>query len=166
MSDFYWGVDVGMNSTAIACLPATDGEPHLMAPRAGEGTLPERLDELMASTERCAGQLCSDCPPMIVLVEKPTGKFVKPHLIYAVGIVTLALHRALKDRFIYPVSVIQIGVSEWKKGTVGKGNATKSDVADWARSRWDWLEGITQDEADALCIAEFARTSLTVGTAR
>lgn len=154
----HWGVDVGLNSTAICALGGQT--PQLVAPRAGEGTLPERLDRLMAETERVAGQLCADYPPIAVCVERPTGRYPSPHLSYATASVLLGLHRALKDRFAYPVSVILVAITEWKKKAIGRGNASKDEVMEWAVSTWPQLDDMTQDDADALGIATYGLASL------
>ena len=161
MSDWIWGADIGLDSTAI-CALRSGADPQLIAPRAGKGTIPERLDRLMADTELLAGQLCSECPPLMVLVERPTGKFPNPHLGYATAAVILALHRALKDRFPYPVSVVLVTIGDWKKVVLGKGNATKDEVMEWAVQSYPHLDGITQDEADALAIASYGLESVGV----
>ena len=51
-------------------------------------------------------------------------------------------------------------VSSWKKHIVGKGNATKDDVAEYLRHRWASLyreANGNQDIYDAACIALFGR---------
>lgn len=51
-------------------------------------------------------------------------------------------------------------VSSWKKRVVGKGNATKPEVAEYLRLRWPSLYARTggdQDLIDACCIALYGR---------
>jgi hypothetical protein len=48
-----------------------------------------------------------------------------------------------------------VPVSSWKLGTIGRGNATKDQVADWLRARhasWYALCGGDQNSIDATCI--------------
>lgn len=49
-----------------------------------------------------------------------------------------------------------IGVGTWKKATVGHGRAGKPDVMQWAKRRFRYTPK-TQDEADALGVADAAR---------
>lgn len=51
-------------------------------------------------------------------------------------------------------------VSTWKKRVVGRGNATKPEVADWLRLRWPALHAAAngnQDGYDAACIALYGQ---------
>lgn len=51
-------------------------------------------------------------------------------------------------------------VSSWKKAVIGKGNATKDDVADWLQLRRPDLfraAGGNQDVVDAACIALYGQ---------
>ena len=51
---------------------------------------------------------------------------------------------------------ILVPVSSWKLGTIGRGNATKEQVADWLRARHaDWHAKCAGDQncIDATCIA-------------
>jgi Holliday junction resolvasome RuvABC endonuclease subunit len=56
----------------------------------------------------------------------------------------------------YPAELMPVEISVWKKATVGQGNATKLDVQSWARRRFRY-KATTEDEADALAIAEAVR---------
>jgi len=51
---------------------------------------------------------------------------------------------------------VPMEVSTWKKTTVGHGGAVKSDVQAYVRRRFRYTAK-TEDEADALAIAEAAR---------
>jgi hypothetical protein len=93
----------------------------------------------------------SEFPPFFVWVEAPTGPKISPPLLYAVGAVMAGLYWALEHCFPYPVEVRTISVGEWKKGSVGHGNASKAQVLAWARGQG--YEGDSEDEADAWGVA-------------
>jgi Holliday junction resolvasome RuvABC endonuclease subunit len=48
-----------------------------------------------------------------------------------------------------------IHASSWKKGTVGKGNASKKEILDFVREKYKIEYEITQDEADSILIGEY-----------
>ena len=154
-----WGVDPALGFPALAAVHPRM-TPQLVRFESGLGTLPERLETLLADVELKAGQLCSECPPGLVMVERPVGRHPTPHLGYATGVIMVGLHRALRDRFNFPVSIVQISTGEWKKATTGRGNATKDEVMAWAVEAWPALEGCSQDEADAVAIATMAWESV------
>lgn len=49
----------------------------------------------------------------------------------------------------------EVAVGTWKKAVVGKGNAKKHEVAEFARETWKELEAESQDVIDARCIQEY-----------
>jgi Holliday junction resolvasome RuvABC endonuclease subunit len=76
--------------------------------------------------------------PQVVVVETPTG----------VVLFTLASW--------LDCPIVDVPISTWKAEIVGAGNASKTDVREFARSQgWRFS---TQDEADALCIGRYAQT--------
>lgn len=54
--------------------------------------------------------------------------------------------------------LLPVEVGEWKKGSVGKGNATKAEVMAWVR-RTLRVKPKSEDEADALAIGFYVMTS-------
>jgi Holliday junction resolvasome RuvABC endonuclease subunit len=66
-------------------------------------------------------------------------------------------------------SAHQVNVSSWKKAVVGKGNADKTQVAEYLRLRWNAVysaaEG-NQDIYDAAAIALYGRQVLAKGVAQ
>lgn len=50
-----------------------------------------------------------------------------------------------------------VASATWKKEVIGRGNATKEEVAAWARTVWPDAPIKTQDMADALAMAVYAR---------
>ncbi len=154
-----YGVDPALGFPALAAV-RPGKTPQLIRFESGLGTLPERLEALLADVELKTGQMCSECPPGLVLIERPTGRFHNPHLNYATGVIILGLHRALKDRFAFPVSIVQIAVKDWKKSTVGAGNAAKEQVMAYVLEEYPELAGCSQDEADATCLARMAWDSV------
>ncbi len=95
-----------------------------------------------------------------IFIERPVGKFPKRALDNATGVIQVAMIHGV-SHFHYPVSVFELSPGTWKKEALGKGNATKLDVLDWAMHNGarhgpdehglEWSP--TQDQADALAIA-------------
>lgn len=88
--------------------------------------------------------------PLVVAIEE-----VKRHkgtdAAHLYGGITATVTRVCED---LGLTYCGIGVGAWKKLTVGKGNASKEDVAVAACIRWGrGAELWTQDEADAASIA-------------
>jgi Holliday junction resolvasome RuvABC endonuclease subunit len=84
-------------------------------------------------------------PPDAVFVEQPAGKFPKPTLEHMVGVVLMTVAE------VTTAPVLTLPVPQWKHMSIGKGNASKEQLMEWARERG--YEGDSQDEADALGIA-------------
>jgi Holliday junction resolvasome RuvABC endonuclease subunit len=151
--EYVWGVDVAVQHLAFAFAPVDNGpivtETLTAGTDAREG---QRLGLLDRQVRIYAQQVAVSFPPQCVWVEQPTGRFPKPQLMYAAGVVQAALFEALA------CPVWTIPVATWKQRTVGKGNATKSDVFAWATGRLPAIE--SQDEADAYCIAAAGRAML------
>lgn len=94
--------------------------------------------------------------PRAVAVERQIGKFIKPHSHYAAGVMLLALH----EQFLaygWEVPLLEVSTPTWKKRTVGKGNAGKPEVMAWALTQVPPGTVLTQDQADAIGIAESTR---------
>jgi Holliday junction resolvasome RuvABC endonuclease subunit len=152
-----WGIDPGINRCAFACAhagsPWIDVETLTTSSNATEG---ERLGLLDRQLRIYGRQLAGRCPPAVIWVEQPSGRFQKPQLLYAVGVVQAALYEALE------VPVFSIPSSKWKRWSVGVGNASKEQVRAWAE-RTTQGEVDDQDEADAIAIAYAGRAILTAG---
>lgn len=99
-----------------------------------------------------AREVAGRFPPACVWVEQPSGRFIKPQLYYVVGVLQAALFESLAC----PVWTVPSGT--WKQRTVGRGNATKEQVAAWVRSQRHGFD--SQDEADAIGIACAGRAML------
>jgi Holliday junction resolvasome RuvABC endonuclease subunit len=56
---------------------------------------------------------------------------------------------------VVPPIVLPVEVGEWKKGSVGKGNATKAEVMSWVRHTLR-VKPKSEDEADAIAIGFYA----------
>ena len=82
-------------------------------------------------------------------------------MIEVVAVVQAAIYDAVNEKAEHPVSVFTLPVPTWKKHSVGKGNATKAEVMQWANAHG--YEGNHQDAADAWCIAHAGRALLTEG---
>jgi Holliday junction resolvasome RuvABC endonuclease subunit len=151
----WWGVDPSTLRVAIGWAGPRRGVETKSFPRLRDG---ERLEAIHDLTRAFVIQLLEDAPaPGVVLVEQPAayGRQVEPALYYAVGVVQAAVCAQLRVSLGRGVVVETVPVGVWKKHGVGSGAAKKPDVLRWARL--NGYEGLLQDEADALAIAEAAR---------
>lgn len=147
---FVWGVDVAVSRLAFAFAPDDGGaievETLVTKCKATEG---ERLGLLDRQVRIYARQAAGAYPPAVVWVEQPSGRFRAPQLVYATGVVQAALFEALS------CPVWTVPSATWKQRTVGRGNATKEQVAAWVSARSS--TPASQDEADAYAIAAAGR---------
>lgn len=150
MIEYVWAVDVAVSRLAFAFAPLEAGpisvETLMLDGEAREG---QRLGWMDRRVRLYAHKAAVSYPPSCCWVEQPTGRFPKPQLMYAAGVVQAALFEALG------VPVWTIPVATWKKRTVGAGNATKAQVATWVAAQGATVDG--QDEADAYAIGAAGR---------
>lgn len=147
-----WGVDVSLTHAHIVAVhpqrPRTPSHAPTPQPRTTKREpLPARLHDLAERVADQATTLRRSAPPWCIFIECPTGRHPQPKLLAAYGVIMQTLAAALD-----PYTVIPLMVSEWKKASVGYGNASKQQVAHWARSEGcpaDW----DQDLYDAYGIA-------------
>lgn len=159
MEGWIYGVDVGLSRVTVGLL--SDSEAKFVTRRTDGlyDDLPRKLIELEDKANEVADSLMHDCPPAVVAVEMPFGRFRSTEFGAAFGATILGINLALNN-LRHPPPIWTVTVSEWKAATVGKGNASKPAVMQWAKA--NLLSEIpTQDVADALSIAAFARAKLT-----
>lgn len=147
---FVWGVDVAVSRLAFAFAPENGGaiEVETLVTRC-DATEGERLGLLDRQVRIYARQAAGAYPPAVVWVEQPSGRFRNLALVYATG----ALQAALAEALGCPVWTVPS--SAWKLRTVGRGNASKAQVAAWVAARSS--TSASQDEADAYAIAAAGR---------
>lgn len=153
--EWVWAVDLAMSRLAFAFadLASQDVEVETLHIDS-EFRDGQRLGLIDRQVRIYAQQVAPTYPPVVVFVEQPSGRFPKPQLSYAAGVVQAALHETLG------CSVLTITSGEWKKQTVGVGNATKAQVGKWVRDRNP--DVFSQDEADAYCIAYAGRMRVSI----
>jgi Holliday junction resolvasome RuvABC endonuclease subunit len=138
---------VGLAVTTI-CWVTGDGRIHDFRRVTPPGTTHDEVDRLVHL--RClveeAGM--SLPAPDVIVVERPTGKYPKQLLVMAAGVIA----DRLASLTLAPVFLC--AVQEWKKATVGKGNASKEECMEWALG--EGVETESQDDADAYGLARFA----------
>lgn len=62
--------------------------------------------------------------------------------------------------------VHELAPQEWKRDSLGKGNASKTEVLHWAHEHWlPMRDRMGQDEADAFCIAWAIRGAIATESA-
>lgn len=155
--DFVYGVDVAIAKKlafGFASLdnPGVEVEAIHTETDAEEG---ERLHILARQLRIYAGQLREEFPPACVFVEQPSGAHPNPPLSYAAGVVQAVLFDVLGC----PVWTITSG--DWKKRTVGVGNATKQQVGAWVRKQGPG-DLFDEDLCDAYAIAYAGRQKISI----
>ena len=141
-----WGVDPSVSHPAIGEWPSRNTW-ELKVVGAGA----ERLAALADAIAFFAHGMVPD-DLEAVFVERPVGRVPSPELVMATGVIEASIHKALADKFAHPVSIFRLSPGEWKKAAGLKGNAKKFEVWNWALFNQP-KDDISQDEADALCIA-------------
>lgn len=152
MTDWVWGVDVSTKAIAIACVHGNRHELRTLTIAAGAKNPPRRAMVAHDTIQTWATSIATTCPPIIVFIELPTGRYPKPELMAMYGVVRMAIYRALHRLYPHPVTIRTITVGDWKKTAIGHGNAGKQHVADWAVYTMGAAPK-SQDECDALGIA-------------
>lgn len=138
----HWGIDPGFRRIAIASL--VPGRFKVRSREVPDG-LPrvETLVRLSEVTLELARELAEYGQPRSIIVEQPSGKFIKPDLYYAASAIMVVLYDFGFVDTLPPAS--------WKKTALDNGTAKKHDIMAWAKSIG--YTGSSQDEADALGIA-------------
>lgn len=150
-----WGVDVSTKRVAIAAVPGDDTDAATTVvefPAAvrscGKGDTGD-LYGVYTLVRLAAVRFSWDYPPTAIIVEKPAGKVVTPVLWLTVGATITALQH-------FPgLLVTTLPVGTWKRWSVGRGDASKADVAAWALETFGHEDD--QDVADALGVAVAGR---------
>lgn len=150
MSGYVWAVDPAVSKLAFAYASLADESISVETlPTACDAREGERLGLLDRQVRIFARQAADSFPPVCVWVEQASGRFQSPQLVYAIGVTQAAIYETLRC----PVWSIPSG--KWKRAAIGKGNATKEQIAAWVARRD--TRPATQDEADAYAIAYAGR---------
>ena len=153
--DYVWSVDVAMSKLAFGFAGVGWQSVEVESLHInGDYSDGRRLGLIDRQVRIYARQVESTFPPVAVFVEQPSRRFPKPQLSYAAGVVQAALYETLG------VEVLTITSGEWKKATVGVGNATKAQVGAWVRRHCP--DVFDEDECDAYAMAWAARGRVTV----
>ncbi len=157
MTEYVWGVDPAIShiSVAFADTKSEGIEVRSLLTRTEERE-GARLGLLDRQVRIAASQWADMFPPACVWVEQASGKFQKPQFLYAIGVIQAALFETLA------CPVWTIPSSTWKHRTLGYGNASKIQVLAWTDQFG--FPSLSQDEADAVCIALAGRSMLLSGS--
>lgn len=117
-----------------------------------EGWLYQQVGNALRETPSVTS-ITGDCEIVRIGIETPP--YVNNHEVYRGISVVFGLVGAECHRRWSWAPQVSCSVGTWKKKIVGKGNATKTEVMDWAVGRTGWAFG-DQDSADALAIATYA----------
>ena len=140
------GVDPA--TTRIAVADETGRCAYVDVPRGEDGA--RRMAKIHSATQKIVHEFIGDDCPEVCFVESPAGH-VHPSLWQAFGVIGAAVWVTLSTVELFPVSVLAIGPTEWKRVLLDNGAASKAQIMEWARA--EGYEGRVQDEADALGIA-------------
>lgn len=139
-----WGADVSTKGMALAIVGG-ENPLTLTIPFADKARGAKRLADAHVRLHQWLPDYLRWGDPDAVFVEQPFGKFPKASLEQMVGVVLCAFGQVVS------APVVELPVARWKALSVGKGNATKAEVLDWAHSLG--YRGASEDEADALGVA-------------
>lgn len=150
MTKWAWGVDVRTGLLAVGALSWDEGARwwSLDTGEAGRARGAARLSGIRAKFMDSLAEIEPNMRPTVVIVENPTVVRTDFRLLTLCGVVMEAIYTS------YGCVVLELTSSQWKKETVGRGNAGKPEVLERAR-QLGYL-GNLQDEADALCMAHSA----------
>jgi Holliday junction resolvasome RuvABC endonuclease subunit len=155
-SEFVWGVDPALAKLAFAFADVdsdkVEVETLITRTTEREGA---RLGLLDRQLRIYARQVAGRYPPACCWIEQPSGRWRNLQLAYATGVIQGALFETLA------CPVWTVPSSAWKRRTVGRGNATKEQVAGWVDRLGVAVR--SQDEADACAIAIAGRAMLLAG---
>lgn len=145
MSDRILGIDPAGDHLAFAALYADGRIASTHEIRTKERPGPNRL--AFWREEIYAGRWSLLKDTLAVVVEIPWGP--RPHF----GLLSTAAVIIEACAAASLVPVLTLTTSDWKKRSVGVGNASKAAVMEHARRAFGY-SGASQDLADALCMAE------------
>ncbi len=143
-----WAFDAGVNRVAFG---AGDSERELPVHLADCEIKHEKgadratkMWNLARTLPAWIAPLVEPFPPLAVWVEVPTGR-PNPSLYGAYGVLLASIRGALTSLYEFPVAIMPIEPSLWKKHAIGKGNAPREAVHAWARA-----EGVDHPSGDVL----------------
>ena len=140
-----WGVDVSINHVAFMALREGEKFPFQLDMAHAKGAQrPQKLHALSVALPPFVQMHAALRPPLAVWVELPGGR-PNPSLVGAYGVILASIWGALAPLNEWPTAVYSISSSDWKKKAIGKGNASKEIILDWARSA-----GFEHDSADVI----------------
>lgn len=151
---FAWGVDVGKRRIAIGA--GRPGKVYVDERHRGGAGEPEAasLIELEKLAFHFAMDLIDEYPPVAVAVEIPFAKHQPTKMGSYYGAVVLGIHHAL-SKAEHVADLWAVESTAWKKHVIGKGNAPKAQVREWAKA-WTGAELASEDAADAVAICRWA----------
>ena len=137
MSDYYIGIDYGTRKVAVAVIDAAF---KLHALEDLQLTQSERFNELQF--------LCDFTHEVVAEFAHSAHAAIESAILGAsMNAQTLANQN---------ITSVFVASATWKKEAIGRGNATKDEVATWAAAVWPEAPIKTQDQADALGMAVYA----------
>lgn len=163
----FWGVDWSTKALSIGWTDAAGDDRGVATfswpSRAGGA---ERLDEMMFALETDLPDFARRHPAVFVYLEQASGAHGAPTLNYSSGVIQLAVYRVLRNHWKgRPIQIDIVPSATWKKKVLGRGdykkpNPKKNETFEYEAMKWCRLNGILvadDNEADASCIAEYAR---------
>lgn len=145
MAEWVWGCDPSSKHVAFMALTETERFAFQLDLQHAPGSQrPEKLWNIRQTLGPFVHMHAAVRPPLCVWVELPGGR-PNPTLVGAYGVIIAELWGALAALYSHPVSVLTISSSDWKKLAIGKGNASKDVILEWARAK-----GFEHDSGDVI----------------
>ena len=142
------GVDLSTYSLALATINDNEVKTTLLTSKKKEWM--ERYKDLFFQFHNKISEIKQESNLSIFIEEPP---FVQNHQTFSKLIRALSICE--QTCFLNNIPFFIINNKTWKAGLMG-GNATKSDIKDFAKLIFgDMIESLTPDEIDALCIARW-----------
>ena len=152
-----WGVDTGSRRVAIAAKQGRHHHTRQVHEFEPSGELATDLSHLHSLVGHLIADLASKAPPLLICIERPSGRFPNPSLMAAWGVTIEALQSGLHDYFGRPVMIIPVAPSQWKKRCLDNGNAPPSAYLAAAKLRFGKaLVENNPDLAAALWLSDYA----------
>jgi hypothetical protein len=144
----YVGIDYGVRSAHIAIITDKDLTVHTIS----TDKLDSRQDELIYIRSKIE-QFLSDID--IVVIESPV--LAGPRNLQV--LISMSQVCGVLLTSCTPHTAVTVAVASWKKEIVGKGNASKEEVANWLEKYYPdfYNKCQRQDHIDATCIALYGK---------
>lgn len=167
-TDILFGYDIAVRAVSIGWV-TSDGQNRGVESISWDQKKKIKDGQRLSMAYKCVKdktlEMASDHPAVSVYVEQPSGSFRNLPLTYMCGVVQAAAFDALFDFWQQPVQVLTLPPKSWKKDVCGHGSFGKKGFTDETypallKAKELGYKGNDWNEADATCIAEYGRLTI------